>query len=235
LRKRIYLLDLVLLALVAVLYTKVQNGWKAAQERQRAVIEFHQKVPAPQPDPPLVAPPPVTPAAYAEVALKMLFSRDRNPNVVIEVVAPKPMPALPGAQGVINLGGLPRILLSEKAGMAARSYRAGESVGPFKLLEVRSDVVVFEWEGKRITKKVEELMEVGARMAPPEPSPVATPSAAPTSVSTGSRLGPGVATSQTTRTCQTGDDSPAGTIVDGMKKVMTQTPFGFSCVWQAVQ
>ena len=235
-RKRLYVLNLALLALVAVLFWRVQTGWKAARERQRVLAEYRQKPPAVKPDAPLVAPPPVTPAAYAEVALKMLFSRDRNPNVVIDLAPPKPMPPLPGAQGVINLGGSPLVLLSEKAGAAPRGYRAGEEVGAFKLLEIRPDAVVFEWDGKRITKRIEELMEAGARMAPPpEPAPASAASAAPTTMSTGARLGPGTSTSQTTRGCQTGDTSPAGTIVDGMKKVMTQTPFGYSCVWQAVQ
>jgi hypothetical protein len=33
------------------------------------------------------------------------------------------------------------------------------------------------------------------------------------------------------KNCQPGDASPAGTIVDGFKKVIEQTPFGAACRW----
>jgi hypothetical protein len=33
------------------------------------------------------------------------------------------------------------------------------------------------------------------------------------------------------KNCQAGDTSPAGTVVDGYKKVIEQTPFGRACRW----
>ena len=35
--------------------------------------------------------------------------------------------------------------------------------------------------------------------------------------------------------CIAGDNSPDGTVKDGLKKVMTQTPFGSSCHWEPAQ
>jgi mannose-6-phosphate isomerase-like protein (cupin superfamily) len=37
------------------------------------------------------------------------------------------------------------------------------------------------------------------------------------------------------RGCVAGDNSPAGTIVDGFRKVVTTSPFGVSCGWEKVQ
>jgi hypothetical protein len=33
------------------------------------------------------------------------------------------------------------------------------------------------------------------------------------------------------KACQPGDTSPAGTVVDGYKKIVEQTPFGPACRW----
>ena len=57
----------------------------------------------------------------------MLFTRDRNPNVVIEVAPPKPMPPLPSAFGFMNFGG-PSVILTEKPGGPQRAYRPGEQI-----------------------------------------------------------------------------------------------------------
>lgn len=37
------------------------------------------------------------------------------------------------------------------------------------------------------------------------------------------------------KACVPGDDSPAGTVVDGYKKVIEATPFGTACRWIAVK
>jgi len=63
------------------------------------------------------------------------------------------------------------------------------------------------------------------------PEPVTTTSAK--SVSETAR--PGANVGQGYRGCVAGDNSPAGTIVDGFRKVMTTSPFGVSCGWEKVQ
>ena len=56
----------------------------------------------------------------------------------------------------------------------------------------------------------------------PVPPPVGKPEP-------GVKLGDGLAN------CQANDPAPDGTIVNGMRKVVRQTPFGAACSWEAVK
>jgi hypothetical protein len=101
----------------------------------------------------------VAPAEYIDVAGKMLFSKDRNPTVVVEPPKPAPepvMPALPSYHGQMAIGE-PVILLSASATAAQRSYHAGDQVGDFKLVSFDENRVAFEWKGKNVERKIEEL------------------------------------------------------------------------------
>src|SRR3974390_1711647 len=94
------------------------------------------------PNPPAVGPPPpatpvrsFVPAEYIEVAQRTLFSKDRNPNVVVTPPPPPPppapMPALPTYTGQMALGE-PVIFLSFP-GVDKKSYHPGDEIGPFTL------------------------------------------------------------------------------------------------------
>jgi hypothetical protein len=66
------------------------------------------------------------------------------------------------------------------------------------------------------------------------------PETSPETVTTGSKgnpetARPGADVGQGYRGCVPGDNSPAGTIVDGYRKVMSILPFGVSCGWEKVQ
>jgi hypothetical protein len=236
LRKRLYLLNLALLGLAVLLAWRIQTGSSQARERRQSILRSDPHGPSARQDLPLPQVQPVTAAQYREIADKMLFARDRNPNVIVDVVPPKPMPALPVAQGIVNLGDTALVLLSERAGAPHRGYRAGDTVGAFKLVEVGGEQLIFEWEGKRIVKKLADLMETGARLAAVDSNVGAgAPAATANTLSTSAQQGPGVTTTATTRACQTGDTPPAGTVVDGMKKVVSQTPFGNMCLWETVK
>ena len=157
--RRLVLLNLALLALAGALVWTLRTNWLASKARERAVLQ--RKVAAKT----VLAPPPlptvkaVAPAEYIDVAGKMLFSKDRNPTVVVEPPKPPPepvMPALPNYHGQMSIGE-PVILLSTSAAGAQRSYHAGDQVGDFKLVsfdEARAD---FEWKGKNVERKLEEL------------------------------------------------------------------------------
>jgi hypothetical protein len=196
----------------------------------------------PAPPPPfatLPTAPPVQPVGYADIAEKMLFSRDRNPVVVVETAPPpppKPMPPLPVLYGVMDLDG-PTAIVAEKAGAPNRELRPGQTIGEFKLLAVNSQQVVFEWDGKRVERKVDELVyrrreaaEAQVAEAPrqertaPAPAAVAAPKPAPAE--------PGVDMGRGFRACQPGDTSPPGTVVNGMRKVVSDSPFGQVCRWE---
>jgi hypothetical protein len=151
-------LNLALLALAGSIVWILRAEWLAAQSRERAVLE---KRVAPKPvfSPPPSAPvKPASPAEYVEVADKMLFAKDRNPNVVIETPPPKPeppMPALPNYHGQMSIGE-PVIFLSA-AGAAQHGFHAGDTVGDFKLVSFDTESVEFEWHGKSVRRKLDEI------------------------------------------------------------------------------
>jgi hypothetical protein len=193
--------------------------------------------------------PPPRAASYFEVAEKMLFSKDRNPSVVVDAPPPpKPMPPLPSAYGVMDIGSGPVAFLAAK-GQAQRGYRAGETIGEFKLLEVSPQELAFEWDGKTIRKKVEELR--GESRDAPVPAQRPAP-AAGQAVRPGDPEQPkpaGEATTNTTnpsadadpfgrdsgpgkKLCKPGDSTPAGTVVKGYKKVIRFSPMAQICLWE---
>jgi len=116
--------------------------------RQRLVI----------PPPNLLLKPP-TAGDYLGIAKDMLFSKDRNPTVVVEPPKPAPepvMPALPNYHGQMAIGE-PVILLSASAAATQRSYHVGDQIGDFKLVSFDENRVAFEWKGKNVERKLEEL------------------------------------------------------------------------------
>ena len=65
------------------------------------------------------------------------------------------MPALPSYSGQMAIGE-PVIFLNPAANVQ-RGYHAGEQVGDFKLVSFDEDNIAFEWKGKSIERKLEEL------------------------------------------------------------------------------
>ena len=173
--RRLVLLNVALLALAGGLVWTLRTNWLAAKSRERAVLQRKvaaKPVLAPPPLPPVKA---VAPAEYIDVAGKMLFSKDRNPTVVVEAPKPVPepvMPALPNYHGQMAIGE-PVILLSASANGAQRSYHAGDQVGDFKLVSFDENRAAFEWKGKNVERKLEELRpkettaQTGTQTSPP--------------------------------------------------------------------
>ncbi len=228
-----------LAALAALGAWQLRVRWLEARAREAAL--YHQQV-KPLPAPPIVPMPPAQPVTavnYGDVAQKMLFSKDRNPTVEIEVAPVKPMPPLPVAYGVMAFGDVRSAILSPKSGAPHRAFSPGEMVGEFKLVSVDPDELVFEWDGQTIVKKIEEIMakDRGTVTATVAETPAAAPPppAAATSLSTPAQAGPGIQLTPQMRGCQPGDTSPAGTVAEGMRKIVTKTPFGESCRWEPVR
>ena len=152
----------------------------------------------------------------------------------------KQMPPLPMAHGVFLFGDTPTVILSDKAGSAHKGYHPGETIGEFKLLAVNNKEIEFEWDGKKVKRNLQDLLEEGAKSAPP-PAPSAPVAAAPAaaapaaSTSLASKGGPGTDIGGTVRACTPGDTSPAGTVQDGMKKIVSESPFGKVCRWEPVK
>jgi hypothetical protein len=194
-------------------------------------------------------PKPDAPAAvmYAEVANKNLFAADRNPTVVIDppkVEAPKPMPALPVVYGTMGLPSGTKAIMAQKAGDPSKSVRTGDTIGDFKVVALNSEKVTFEWEGKQVEKRIEDLIDrsntptaAGVNRGPAAPAApaavAASPGRGPGDGSNGAAASgrPGAELSPTERACS-GDAAPTGSVVDGYRKQFTPSPFGaINCRW----
>jgi len=245
-RRKLLVLNIALVAVIAAAAWRFRVQWQEGHAREQRIL---QSMPAPAPGPPpssAQAPPALAAASYSEIAQQMLFAQDRNPNVVLEVAAPKPLPPLPIAHGVVNFGDGPMVILSEKEGGPHRSFSPGDKVGEFMLVAVNTEEVELEFDGQRLKKKLSELRGASA-VHPPEPpaaqsvrteAPPATeqvviptkpvPPAGPT--------GPGrELPGSSNRACQPGDTSPHGTVMNGMRKFLKKTPFGDLCRWEPLQ
>jgi hypothetical protein len=148
--------------------------------------------------------------------------------------------------GVMDIGDGPIVLMSDRPGSRHRGIRPGEMIGDFKLVSVNREELVLAFEDRTVKKKLQELMDhsgdsgpaatastettstgaakVGATSGTPPPPPTAV-----------SKPEPGVTLTEGTSSCQAGDSSPAGTVANGMRKVIMPTPFGPACRWEAVK
>lgn len=234
-KRKLLLLDVVLLVLTAAAVGQLRQEYLAAKSRERVVLGQRIKpVPSP-PLTPMTPAPPVTAANYVEIAQKLLFHRDRNPNVVVDVTPPpppKPMPPQPALRGVMNLGDGPIAILVEKSGAMNKDYRVGEMIGEFKLTAIRPQEVDLNWDGKLVTRGIEHPSQEEARGAA---APAAERTAAPAAVAQTVPKGPGGDAGNGMRACVPNDSTPAGAVVDGFRKVVTPTPFGAACRWEIVK
>ena len=259
-KTKLVLLNLLLVIGVSAVVWQAKIRYDNAQQRRQAGLAV--KVAPVTTPPPSPAPKPETPAStqYGDVAQKDLFSKDRNPNVIIDAPPPpekpKPMPPLPVLYGVMGLPSGLRAIMAEKRGESSRPVRTGDQIGDFKILSLDAQNIVFEWDGKPVSRKVDDLMDrsvqappdigppgapVGANGAllpttPPtlNPQQLQNPTSQPQSASSvAARPGtvelgtPG----QSELACVPGDTSPAGTVADGRRKVISYSPFGARCSW----
>ena len=229
--RRILLLSVALLALAGRLGWLLRQKWRDARAHERAVLSQppHVRAVAPPPTPAPAAP--VSPADYIEVAQKTLFSKDRNPNVVVDPPPPPkpdpPMPALPVYWGQMSFGD-PVVILTVGA-----SARAEERTTPETKSATSSwwpstaTSITFDWNGKQVERKLLEL-------APKEGQPPASrrragrcpsaPSDQLTSITSAGAsdlyrsAGGGSGYGGRIPRCVHGDNSPAGTVVSGYKK-----------------
>lgn len=226
---------------VALVIWQGSVSWREAQAQRRATVNVPVKKVTPPRMTPAKKPDAVQAAKYGDVAAKNLFSKDRNPTVIVEpppVEKPKIMPPLPVVYGVLGLPSGVRAIMAERAGTQSKPVRTGDTVGEFKILALDLRKVKFEWEGREVDRNLDELVDRAAAQAAPaaaEARPALPPpaSAAPGIPPTGAVLGAEISTPEgTARACKPGDNSPMGTVVEGYKKSGVDTPFGvMGCRW----
>lgn len=243
--RKLVFLNLVLIAMLGAAVYQIQERLAEARKRESALAAMRIPV-APTPQIPRVDPvAPVTAANYIDVAQKMIFSRDRNPNVIVEEKPPEPTPAFPIVFGYFDLGAGPTVFMIEKPGAQQKSYHIGNNVGPFKIAALNATDITLEWKDKKFEKKLSELkakpsdqpaQQAAARPDAPKPEAIQAKS--------DEELGkirekqadglPGINVGASARMCAPGDSAPAGTVQGGFRKVVNATPFGQSCRWEPV-
>lgn len=234
--KKLWALNLLLVCGLALIGRELREEWKSSREREQKMLSQKMKPAAATQVPQVPAPPSVQPAAYMNVATQTLFTKDRNPNILIEPEKPKPQPLFPRFYGVMNLGdGLTAIMSDGPS--KQRGFAVGEKVGEWKLAEIGADFLVFEWDTKKVTKRFSELQDrndpVAEQTTPRGPSVAAAP--APTPPPTPARAGPGTDMGGGFSACNPNDSSPNGTVVDGKRKVMSEGMFGKTCRWESAK
>lgn len=236
-KRNLLLLNLLLAGLCGLAGWRLKTGYEEELKREE---DFLRRRAAAEAAPVVVVtptPPQLSAMSYLDIATRLLFSKDRNPTVVVEVEKPKPLPPLPKYYGMINFGDAPKVVLSA-GGEPQRSYLAGAQVGQFKLLTIGQSGLEFEWEGRKVSATYAELKD----LAPPPPPPAPTSSApaqgaGATAKSLGDaqgeqrREGPDL---RGTKPCDSGDNAPAGTVRDGYRKMISDTPFAKVCRWEKV-
>ena len=231
--------NVALAAALALIAWQGRARWVEARAERHANLNQpipHIIPPRPVPD---AKPEGVQAAKYADVATKNLFSKDRNPTVIVEapkVEAPKPMPSLPVVYGVLTLSSGTQAIMAEKSGASSKTVRAGDAIGDFKILAMDANKVTFEWDGKPVERNLDDLVDhsgataaAAGGAAPPPPPAAAAPAAPPTSAALGADNGTAEAP---TKACKPHEDSPIGTVVDGYRKTGAMSPFGImNCLW----
>lgn len=242
-RGRLLLINLLLLAACAGAAWRLRVQHEQHERRRAEFLRASVQTPPP-PAVALPTPPPqISAASYLPVATKMLFTPDRNPNIVIEVAQPKPLPPLPHFYGAMNFGDGPRVILA-LPGQRQKTYVAGDKVGDFLLAAIEPSGLVFRWEDREIRKRFDELRDSSGAPDPAQhgqssASAQMTPQQGVSNVASVStieeRKGPGDEAGENYRYCQPGDSTPPGTVVDGYRKVLKRSPFGQQCLWEKVQ
>ena len=247
-KRKLWLLNFALIAALAGGAWRLRNEARELKARELATLKFKPRTPPATPAPPAAPSPTVTASSYLDIAQKMLWAKDRNSQVIVDPPKPpeppKPLPPLPSVHGVMNLGDGPIAMMSDQPGSRHRAIHPGDMIGKFKLVSIEGEDMILAFEDRTVKKKLDELIDRGQDAGPATggaPAQGATPAGggpATTVTAPSAPAGkpePGGKLTETLSACQAGDTSPPGTVVNGMRKVVNQTPFGPSCRWESIK
>ena len=236
------LLNIALAGALIWIGVQLRDHWMESAAREQAALQRQAKaVPA---QPPAAVPPveSASPASYIDVAQKTLFSKDRDPNVIVEAAPPPPpppkppVPAFPKYHGQMAFGDPVLVLSTDKT--PQKSYRAGEKVGEFTLVEFDRESATFKWNDEVLKKQLRDLAPkegetvvqaatpvAAAAAAAPKPAPVAQPKGEAVLGTANGMY----------RACVPGDNSPSGTVVGGYRKNVIPGMMGITCQWEPIR
>ena len=250
--RKLAFLNVLLVALLGAAGWQLRERWAEARVKQEAQLKRLVSPPPPPAVPVVEAVKPVEAANYSEVAMKMVFAKDRNPNVIVDVIPPPPedpIPTFPTVYGVMEIGGPITVFMSDGTSGSQKGYRPGEQVGPFKLVSATRNEFVLAWKDKTFNKTLADLKpKPGQQTATAAPvaagpsAPVAQlPKLADAEGGPNSKLKPAlegmtkdgmIDTGAVNRGCAPGDTSPAGAVQAGYRKVVRPSMFGQVCYWE---
>ncbi len=244
---RLFLLNILLLAGIAMATLKLLELRDETARREELVHASAPTLPKAKGTTAVVPPDRTVAANYLDIAARLLFSKDRNPTVIIAPPPVKTVPAFPLAYGVLMMADPPIIMMSAKKGDPQKGFRAGDVIGDYKIVSFDNRTITFEWDGQKFTKNVQELVDRDAQSAAllnrqnvqnvPEAAaaPPTTSSPQVLSNSGSTQGGMGIDTGGGIRACAPGDTAAPGTMSDGYRKVVSETPFGKVCRWEKVK
>jgi hypothetical protein len=254
--RKLVLLNLALLALVATLVWVLRVRWQETQQRESEVLRRSVPVRATIPLQPVAPVAPARPTEYIQVAQQTLFSKDRNPNIEVPPPPtpppPPPMPPLPAVHGTMNLFGDHVVILSSGQ-IAQKSFRTGDQIGQFKIVSFDNEKITLEWDGGKVERTLRELaakdapsqaaptQRASGLMQPPQVTQIFAPAPAPSTSNEISTKTPdgspqlGVPFGGGQYACVMGDKSPAGTVNGNFRKVIATTMMGPSCHWEPIK
>ena len=165
-KQRLFLVNLLLLFCVVAAAMQLRSLVAEAEKRHAIVLDKFPLPAAPARPAPLPLVGVVAPETYGETIQRLLMARDRNPIPEPPPLPPppkeipvKPMPTLPLTYGVFSIGDTTLAMMSEKRGAPQKGFRVGDQIGEFKLLGFNSTQIQFEWDGKVITRTMDELRD----------------------------------------------------------------------------
>lgn len=243
-RRLLLLFNLLLLGTAVVLGMKIMETQQQAKLQQERLLALR-TAPLDLPIPQLAAPAPTaTPGNYLAVAQQLLFSMDRNPNEIIPPAPPPPPPpadpTFPAVHGVMSFMGPVSVIMTHPKEPSQKRYVAGDKIADLTIKALTNREITFATDdGREFTKALAQLANKAPEVAaaggdaswykPPETIAVGTqPQQAQTITD---QRAPGVEVTDGVRACNPGDDTPAGTVQNGFKKVIRQSGFGTQCAW----
>jgi hypothetical protein len=251
----LWLLNIVLLVALILLGHTLRQHWQEAKAHEASVLQRRTPSAPPPPNSPQPMVRRLEPNSYVDVAQKVLFAKDRNPDVIPPPPPPKPapppVPPFPVAHGVMIWGDIPPTIILSTRGSKddQRAYRAGDKVGEFQIASIDDRQIVLTWNGQTFAKDISELEaretvaqapnEKHSRATAPQPAPGApvVDQVQNMNQESGPASQRNISQDGRTKTCDQNDPAPVGSVVDGFRKVAVVNPLAPNahfCTWQSV-